>query len=270
MGKKNDGQKKRIAVNEWIKILLIVCVAAWGAYEFIYKERILPSKRPTALNISGDLQVAGMSNDSLFINVTLIAKNPTDRRVYIPAYWYRVEAYNVSAKEGELSVHYDFDYDSILDILAGSSEQVCKYATIPHMEVVAQQRIVCELGAYWDPGEITYNDILFIIPNAKYDYLKLYALCAHSRDVSGMNDPIWISNREKWTPIISFDSGDATIAVSESSYIHLSEETNSTVFYDGEPLDLTNQAHAEWQEETATGFTWFEKTLSLWPQPTIR
>ena len=226
MLKKND--KKKLVNREWILTLSILSATIIGGYEFLLKDVIKPKQEPTALNIESKLEKVGEKDSLLLICAEIMAINPTQKRIYIPAFWYSIIGYNLS-REKDKKID---NYKEMLDKINGNELILC-YAPIISGEIVAQQRIIYTYNAWYEPLDQTNNEIIFAVPKNKFDFLKMNIYYLHTRNVEDIGDTEWFAyNDGIW---------HANFSLLDNEYE-----------YEG------------WQEKTSSGINWFETTLSLW------
>ncbi len=227
---KNKGTRPT-EVREWIKIVLIAFAAAWGSYEFIVKDIIRPAQRPTALDLVANLEKVGKKNKNILVRVRIVAKNPTDRRIYVPAYWFTVRGYRLSDSTTSTNTH----DKSILEELRGT-ELVSTYSPIISAEIVAQQRITYEGTAWWEPEDKTNDEAIFAVPEGKFDFLELRIQYLHTRDNSVLDIPTWITLEDgSWNAQFKLKKGGSEV------------------------MELI-----KWQISTGSGYNWHITTLPLW------
>lgn len=72
-------------IKDWLQIILLVFGAAWGIYTFVYKEIIVPSRRPAALRVTATLEEVGRKKDMLLVRARIVVSNQSDTKIYAPA-----------------------------------------------------------------------------------------------------------------------------------------------------------------------------------------
>jgi hypothetical protein len=218
-------------MREWIQLIVIVFAAAWGSYEFIVKDIIRPAQKPTALDLTANLEIVGKKNEKILVRARITARNPTDRRIYVPAYWFTVRGYRFLDSAKPMNTN----HKSILEKLRGS-ELVRTYAPVESGEVVAQQRIIYEADAWWEPEDKTNDEAIFVVPKEKFDFLELHIQYLHTRDDSVLDVPVWFAAEDgAWQAQFQLKKGG-----SEASEL------------------------IKWQKSTGSGYSWYITTLSLW------
>jgi hypothetical protein len=76
--------------RDWVQLVVVVFVALSGAYQFVFKDVIKPSREPTALELGIGLENVGKKGGMLLVRARIAAVNPTNRRIYVPAFWFNV------------------------------------------------------------------------------------------------------------------------------------------------------------------------------------
>ncbi|HEY3487896.1 MAG TPA: hypothetical protein VGL10_07510 [Gammaproteobacteria bacterium] len=220
-------------IREWVQIALIVFTVGWTSYEFFFKEFIKPAQEPTALELDAKLERAGEKDGFIMIKGTIKANNPTNRRIYVPAFWYTVKARKLATAGEPARQKTGIDPNDPLQ-----NKIVRKYAPVTSYEIVAQQRIIFEGEAWWDPKDRTNDEIIFAIPKNKFDFLDMKISYLFTRNNSELAAPAWILTEDGsvWAELRfkQEKSEDETIA---------------------------------WIYKNGAGYNWSTNSLSLWEQP---
>src|SRR5262245_14017135 len=99
-----EGRRSNTAskvIREWTQFVVLLFATAWGVYTFVYKETILPARRPATLTVTATLEELARNDEQVLIRLRIRAVNHTDRKVYVPALWYRVRGIELSPQEGD-------------------------------------------------------------------------------------------------------------------------------------------------------------------------
>jgi len=214
--------------REWIQLYIFIGATLFGAYQFVLKDIIRPAQEPTALDISASLVNVGEKDGLILLRTQITARNPTKKRVYIPALWYTVTAYRLSKTLAAVNR----DHTSILESLGGD-EFVSTYAPVDMAEVVAQQRIVYTNTAWWDPDDKTNDEFVFAVPKNKFDFVMLRVSYLHTRFQSDIEDPIWTAS----------ESGVWGAQFVLKPHVKMDVE--------------------QWQASTSSGYNWYTTALPL-------
>jgi hypothetical protein len=162
--------------------------------------------------------------------VRITARNPTSRRIYVPAFWFTVKG--VSLARADMTAT---DQAASLARIEGD-ELVSTYAPSTPSEVVAQRRIVFDKSAWWEPQDKTNDECIFAIPKERFDFLEMRVSYLSTRFGNDIGAVRWDTTRSgEW-----------------KANLVLSPSVGKTV--------------ENWSTDTASGFNWYTVTLSLLPQ----
>jgi len=224
--KNNSARYKNI--RDWLQLAFIIFATLWGVYEFVLKDIIRPAQKPTALELVAKLEWLGTKSEHTFIRVNIEAKNPTDKRIYVPAYWFVVRGYKLShalpGSTPDKQTLYKPQYN----------EMINTYSAVSTTEIVAQKRIASEADTWWEPQDITHDESIFSIPEHQFDYLELSVFYLHTKDNAELENPNW--------EVYEDGSWWASFTFKESS-------------------GITDKV--EWQRKTGSGYNWYITTLML-------
>ena len=219
----------------WVQVVVVVFVALSGAYQFVFKDIIRPSREPTALELSTGLENVGKKGGMVLVRARITAVNPTNRRIYVPAFWFNVRAVRLFSAAHQVEAD---QKSGTLD----PDRLVTAYAQIASRELIAYQRIVTAGNAWWDPKDKTHDEAVFAVPEGKFDYLEMRVTYLHTRFGDVLLEPDWIQDAEgEWTAMFRLKPG---------------------LFGKRDPY--------KWQEKTGSGQNWSVATLPLWREPTVK
>lgn len=225
-------------LREWASLTVVLSGAILAIYTFIYRDVLKPAARPTALDVTVTLARVGHSGDHDLIQLRLLARNPTDRRVYIPALWYTVY--------GEQLAPSDTGGFATAAGSAPLQSITARDMNLGLLEVAATGRILTELGSWYDPLDKTADEYLFAIPTNKYDFLEVRAWYIQVKDTVGLATTRWSQLPDgQWTAELMLRGLKA----------------DSLELY----APRTNSRHAVWERTTGASQNWAIATLPLWP-----
>jgi len=268
---KEDATKKKTDwknFREWLQVFIIIAATLIGAYEFVYKDVYKPSIRPTSLNVQADIDLVGGKDGMNLIRCKIITENPTDRRIYIPAFWLTVRACTIDkelpdllamnkelkAENKELKQAIESIYpgmrDRDLEFVKSKFRTQYQNSPSPYhhdtstiniqqkifSKMVFQEKLVQDSFSWWEPMDKTTNEYIFAIPAGMYDYLEMSVNYFHTRYIDDISKPHWSK-------------------YSDSSYM----VSFSLLENGADPI-----AFDKWQKETASGYNWSVTTLPLW------
>jgi hypothetical protein len=223
-----------------IQLSAIVVAAIVATYQFYLKDILRPRQEPTALDLAADLSKVGEEKGNLLIKAAVGTRNPTERRIYVPAFWFTVRGVSrvpSPADPGPELFH--GEVTEIRDLL------LRRYWTAADTQIVAQRRIVYDGSAWWEPDDKTHDEAVFIVPNGRFDYLELNVAYLYTRAGQVLDVPDWSTNEDgSWWANIRFRPKRDSAS---------------------EVLDYSNKRHEKWAFKTGAGQNWYTATLSLWP-----
>lgn len=227
----NSSEKKSDkALREWLQIAVITAATLIGAYEFVYKDIYKPSMRPTSLTVEADMVAISQTGGRILVEATIRTNNPTDRRVYVPAFWVTARGVRLT-KSNE---NFREDHSSLLGPELGGAI-ISTYYPVEAVDVVAQKRITWEDQSWWEPKDQTKDELIFSVPSGIYDYLVMNVTHFHTRYIDDINPPEWTALED--------GSWDVTFSLKGK---------------ESDPQRLI-----EWQKSTASGYNWNVTTLPL-------
>lgn len=216
-------------VREWVQITIIVFTVIWTSYEFFFKEFIKPAHEPTALELAAKLEYAGEKDGFIIIRGSISALNPTSRRIYVPAFWYTVRGYRVALSDQRITDETIRPEDMPQQIASRH------YSPLVSSEIVVEEKILSGQHTWWDPKDKTSDEISFVVPKDKFDFMDLYVSYILTRNNDELLEPMWGRT----------DSGDL------AAILQFNEEK-------------TPEQQLEWELENSAGQNWAEATLPLW------
>jgi len=224
--KNNNARSKNI--RDWLQLAFIMFATLWGAYEFVLKDIIRPAQKPTSLEVVAKLDWLDHKSEQTFVRVNIEAKNPTDKRIYVPAYWFVVRGFKLMhGLPGGVP-------DTRTLYNQQTNELVTTYSQVQYTEILARKRIAFEADTWWEPEDITHDESIFSIPENQFDYLELSVFYLHTKDNSELENPDWeIYDDGSWWAFFKFKDNSG----------------------------ITDEA--EWQRETGSGYNWYVTTLML-------
>jgi hypothetical protein len=216
--------------REWTQFGILLFATGWGVYTFVYKETILPARRPATLTVTASLEELGRTEDKALIRLRVHAVNRTDRKVYVPALWYSV----TGLKLAEQSTAPE-EYRSQIEY-APQAELQARYSAIAAADVVAVGTILNRVTDYYEPTDETTNEVLFEVPLQPYDALQARAQFFLTRETDGLSLSGWnVSERGELDP---------------------------QLLLSGRPYDPEfNAQHHAWALSSGAGFNWSSSTL---------
>lgn len=182
------------------------------------------------MQIDAALDKVAETDQMSIVRGRIVAENPTDRRVYIVAFWYTVIGYRTS-HDPVKSIQ---NHSDVLHKLRGD-EPVTSYGAVVAQEVVAQRRIVWTNTSWWEPKDRTHDEFVFLVPKGRFDYLEMRVRYLHTRFVEDVGPTSWTSGND---------------GVWEADFTLKPSVTSGSLV---------------WQERTGSGYNWYTTVLVLPP-----
>lgn len=271
---KNRGWKE---FRDWFQVFIILFATIIGAYEFIYKDIYKPAIRPTSMNVDGKIELAGKKDGVLMVKSTITAENPSDRRIYVPAFWLTVrgltfenrvveferknqelleknqelKGMNIKLKEALFSITPKMDEYS-LDLI--KSQFMEKYQSSMHAPNNASDTSGIE-EAHQSYGEIVYQAKLVNDAVSWWEPMDKTINELIFTVPFGVYDYLEMSVNYFHTRFIE------EINIPEWS---LNPDGSASVSFSLINMPSDTLAFTDWQKRTASGYNWNVSTLPLW------
>jgi hypothetical protein len=244
-----EGDKSE-AIKNWVQTVAICLAGVWALYTFIYKESIAPARLPPHLDISAALQKVGRKGPLVSIRASVLMKNNSGTRVYVPASWFKMEVSRVARLERfSDSAYADFVRRSLNE---GDWSVPRLYADSQWHEVEAgwilDPRVVPP--PWFDPEQQGAREFMLYLPADEFDEVRFQVVFSFS---SKEAHPLVY----KWGT-----SKDGSLSVQQ--YVKLAGfEHDSAQVEDYDPK--LNPAHRKLRDQLA--FNPQVALLSLWTAP---
>ncbi|HYH81927.1 MAG TPA: hypothetical protein VEX86_19130 [Longimicrobium sp.] len=189
---RRNARSKRVAavvVRDVIQGFALIVAALWGGYTFIYKEIILPAKRPASLVVTPRLEAIGRRGDTILARATFHMVNRSDDKVYTPAIWYSVRGLKLQSVATEDSTYLRQNGEA-----AEKPYATARFSEYTAFDLIAAGKLAAEVETWYDPdGEQTVEQLL-LIPADRYDAAQLQVQYLVTRDVRDVKAVRWRTN----------------------------------------------------------------------------
>jgi hypothetical protein len=157
-------------LNTWVQTIAIVVAGVWAAYTFEFKEILAPAAAPVNISLNVQLKKIGprnASNDLIAVELQTGATNPSSRDVYLLKSAWLATGCNIGvpAQEPAFAAQAEHALNSPQD---GFADQ---FASPASCSAVAAGHLYRDYVLR--PNESIRRTIIFYIPPAKYDELKV-------------------------------------------------------------------------------------------------
>ncbi len=188
-GPRHTLRRRRVAavvVRDIIQGLALIVAAAWGGYTFIYKEIVLPSRRPAALVVTPTLEAIGRHGDTILARATFHMANHSDSKVYSPAIWYSVRGLKLAPQAPDDSTYLRQNGEA-----AEKTYATARFSAFSAVELIGSGKLAPEVETWFEPGgEQTLEQLLFI-PADRYDAAQLQVQFLITKDVHDVKAVRW-------------------------------------------------------------------------------
>lgn len=160
-----------------IKIIALVLAGIWAIWGFVYQDRILPSRAPTNLTISTDLEVVGDFDRFKAVKTTVRAKNTGNVRAYIIGSLFNVRGYRLHIKKEAAAPTENLVLlrDGVGDLI-----DLPQWVWRDKGRILNSGRLFPAFGAWLDPDEERTADFLTFVPR-EYELLSVRSEIRHSK-----------------------------------------------------------------------------------------
>jgi hypothetical protein len=238
--------------RDWVQFAIVVLVAFWGAYTFIYKEVIVPNRRPATLLVTPSLAEIGRRDGFSLVRARLELKNGGEKRVYAPAITYVVYGFRFATQNLSDSALVELEKRLLaLPPERRSPMQISSRHSKRDRATVLVSWIEPDKDVWLDPGLTETFEHMFLVPHDVYDALRL--------DVQ-----YYMTKRNKRIARVDWEAmPDGTLEPS----IYLKRWDTDTVRKKARLYDFadTIESHRNWKEENGFQTSLSTVSLGMWP-----
>jgi hypothetical protein len=229
-------------IKEWTQFALLLFASVWGVYTFVYKEIIVPARRPATLTVSGTLEELGRKGNMALIRARVHAVNSSNAKIYVPAFWYTATGVRLQpARSSETPVK------SVVEAgLKTPLEGIARYSAEAG-DVVAVWRLP-GMEVWYEPGDETTNEELFYVPVDSFEAIRLKVDVIGAKGIDRLAGVQWTVGED--------GSLFPQLLLKKRSYLRKSSRV--------EPFNsFVNRRHRRWELKNRVGHNWSISTLSL-------
>jgi hypothetical protein len=177
--------------KEVTQFCLIVFGAGWGVYTFIYKDIIVPSKRPPAVTLAATLEELDRTDGMVLVRARLVVANRGEGKVWVPALWWNVYGESLGREDRTASQF----ADDAKPLLARGDEGVTRFSSVRAAETVASGRIP-GYEFWYQPKDETVHEQLFYVPEGRFDVLQIFVDAYIFKSIDDLAPTRWDINEE--------------------------------------------------------------------------
>lgn len=231
-------------VRDVIQAMALLIAAMWGGYTFIYREIIIPARRPAALVVTPTLEAIGRRGDTILARATFHMANRSAGKVYAPAIWYSVRGLKLRPTDTE-----DTAYLRQNGERADSLYSTARFSEFTAADVIAVGKLAPEVETWYEPdGEQRLEQLLYI-PADRYDAAQLVVQYLIAKDVGDVEEVRWRA----------LDDGEL-----EPRLVFRRGSRYGTASMAPAALSDTSARYVRWLRGNQGGVSWVTATISLW------
>jgi hypothetical protein len=196
MAQEGDGTFQRF--RESVQFFLIIFGACWGIYTFIYKDIIVPARRPPAVTLTATLEELDGADGMILVRAHLVVANRGDNKVWVPALWWNVYGEGLGGEDRTPS---QFAED-VRPLLKRGDEGVSRFSNVRSVEIVAAGRVP-DYELWYQPRDETVHEQLFLVPEGRFDVVQIKVYAYILKSIDEFAPTRWEIGEEGWlTPTL--------------------------------------------------------------------
>ncbi|HEX6747176.1 MAG TPA: hypothetical protein VF092_07735 [Longimicrobium sp.] len=230
-------------VRDLVQAFALIVAAMWGVYTFIYKEIVIPARRPASLVVTPTLEAIGRRGDTIMARATFYLVNRSDTKVYAPAVWYSVRGLKLEPMATE-----DTAYLRQNRLNAQQPYPTARFSQFTAADVIGIGKVSTEMEYWFEPGAEQRVEQILYIPADRYDAAQLMVQYLVAKDIDEVKEVRWrvtdygdLEPRLVFTAGSSFDARGAATALSD-----------------------TSARYVRWLKANQGGVNYVTATISLW------
>lgn len=172
--------------KESAQFFAILFAGFWGVYTFIYKDIIVPARRPPAVTLTAKIEELNRADGMILVRAQLVVANRGDAKVWVPTLWWNV--YGVSyGREDRTASRFTTD---VRPLLQRGDQSVSRFSNVRLVEIVAAGRVPNH--EYWfQPNDEAIQEQLFFVPESQFDAVQVYFEANIFKSIDEFAPPRW-------------------------------------------------------------------------------
>ena len=156
-------------LKDGAQFILLVFGTTWGVYTFIYKDIIVPAKRPPAVTLAATVEELNRADGMIVIRAHLVVANRGDAKVWVPALWWNVYGVSLGGEDRTLSQFVNY----ARPLLQQRDGIVSRFSNVRSIEIVAAGYYP-DHELWYQPKDETVHEQLFLVPEDRFDVVQIY------------------------------------------------------------------------------------------------
>ncbi|HET7461243.1 MAG TPA: hypothetical protein VFJ82_08335 [Longimicrobium sp.] len=173
-------------VRDVVQALALLIAAMWGGYTFIYREIIIPARRPAALVVTPTLEAIGRRGDTILAKATFHMVNHSPSKVYAPAIWYSVRGLKLQGVAPDDTTYLRHNREQ-----AGKPYPTARFSEFTAADVIGTGKVASEVETWWEPEAEQRLEFLLYIPADRYDAAQLGVTSLVAKNVGDVKEIRW-------------------------------------------------------------------------------
>ncbi|HSU13449.1 hypothetical protein [Longimicrobium sp.] len=228
-------------VRDIVQAFALIVAAMWGAYTFIYREIVIPARRPAALVVTPTLEAIGRRGDTVLARATFQIVNRSDTKVYAPAIWYAVRGLKLEPVATDDSTYLRQNREN-----AQLPYATTRFSQFTAVEVIGLGKVNSEVEYWFEPQQEQRVEQILYIPADRYDAAQLQVQYLIAKDVHEVKEIRWRTTDEG-------DLEPRLVFAAESPYAGAAAALSDTV-----------PRYVRWLRANQGGVSYVTATMSLW------
>jgi hypothetical protein len=185
-------------LKDGVQFILLIFGATWGVYTFIYKDIIVPAKRPPAVTLAASVEELDRADGMILVRAHITVANRGDAKVWVPALWWNVYGMRFGGDDRTLSQFIDY----ARPLLQHGDGIVSRFSNIRSVEIVAAGYYP-DLELWYQPKDETVHEQLFLVPEGRFDTLHIFLDAYIIKDIDQLAATRWeMTNEGLLTPTL--------------------------------------------------------------------
>jgi hypothetical protein len=156
-------------LKDGAQFILLVSGTIWAVYTFIYKDIIVPAKRPPAVTLAATVEELNRADGMIVIRAHLVVANRGDAKVWVPALWWNVYGVSLGGEDRTLSQFVNY----ARPLLQQRDGIVSRFSNVRSIEIVAAGYYP-DHELWYQPKDETVHEQLFLVPEDRFDVVQIY------------------------------------------------------------------------------------------------
>jgi len=232
-------------VSNWVQSIAIVIAGIWGLYQFIYLEKIKPTREKPSLEIKivmnrvGGLIPKNATNSLQAYRVIITTKNLGKAKAFVASSYLQIHADEIIKKPED----YELKRENIEEVVNFPNKLISKTYGTENSKLITAG-VVYSSTTWFNPGQAITFERVFYVQEDDYSQIEANVLILSGPDTSGIYVKTKVDNElnfawevsddeKKWHPIDTAEgrkiAGDRLTITRTNSYAPIVTMNKATV-----------------------------------------